>query len=454
MGHQRLPNRDDDGKQDRERHLVPSHRRNQQPHRLRRVQIRLSTRRSGRTRHDPVAVVEIEARPTTRRGSRAATLSLGARLGLLVVIGGALLSCGSGASAPARATPQLISRGVPVFASSEIYPARNANDADYSTVWRGAIPGWIAYDLSRVPAAQRKRVLVAWYNDPLTSPYDHTVVAEPAYNSLRDYQLQANAARGGTAAPTTGWVTLASVTGNRYHSRQHLVRLAGYRWIRLNVTAGDGSPQNDDAAFNLDVQDASGGAPDSWLFLGDSITMEGTHHRPVDGVRNFSQLIAAARPRLYPSYEDGGIGFLLSSDGARGIRTWLKTFPGKYVGLSYGTNDANACAPAGAFYRNYVTMVRAVLAAHKVPVVPTFPWARSANVQKCGPRLNARIKALYRVYPKKIVRGPDLWSYFKAHQSLISEDDLHPNEEGFAAYRRLWAKAMLSSVYSSHKGSR
>src|SRR5206468_30354 len=130
----------------------------------------------------------------------------------------------------------------------------------------------IALDLSRVPAARRQRVIVGWFNDPITSPYDHTLVAEPAYDSLRDYTLEANAAPGGGGAPTNGWVTLATVRDNRYHSREHLVRLKGYRWIRLNVSAGDGSPENVDAALNLDVYDASK-ARDSWLFLGDSITM-------------------------------------------------------------------------------------------------------------------------------------------------------------------------------------
>jgi lysophospholipase L1-like esterase len=361
---------------------------------------------------------------------------------------GALLSCGSGTSSsrPARAATQLISRGVPVFASSELYPAKSANDADYSTVWRGAIPGWIAYDLSRVPAARRTRVIVAWFNDPVTSPYDHTVVGEVAYNNVRDYTVQANAALGGGAAPTDGWVTLASVSGNHYHSREHLLNFKKYRWIRIDVSAGDGSPENEDAAFNLDVYDASKGARNSWLFLGDSLTQDGMHHRSIEGVRNFSQLVAAARPKLYPVFEDGGTATLQSRDGAQRIKTWLKTFPGRYVGLSYGSNDANACLPAGGFYANYVTMVKAVLKARKVPVVPTIPWARSASVQSCGPRLNARIKALYRAYPR-IVKGPDLWSYFKAHESLIGPDDLHPTETGYAVYRRLWANAMLARVY-------
>jgi lysophospholipase L1-like esterase len=371
-----------------------------------------------------------------------------ARLVLLLLMAGALIACGSAKPAarrPAANGSPLLSRGVPAFASSEIYPARDANDADYGTVWRGAIPGWIAYDLSRVSPARRSRVLVAWFNDGITSPYDHTISAEPAYNSLRDYTLEANKARGGSV-PTAGWVPLVRVRGNTLHSRQHLVSLKGYNWVRLDVTAGDGSPENEDAALNLDVYSAPRGAPGSWLFLGDSITMDGTQHRPVGGVPNFSQLIAAASPRLYPGYEDGGIGSLLSADGARNVKTWLRTFPGRYVGLSYGTNDANACVPTSTFGRNYVTMVRAVIAAHKVPVVPTIPWARADGVRRCAPRLNARIQQLSRSH-RQVVRGPDLWTYFKTHPSLIGEDGLHPSEAGYGAFRREWAKAMLARVY-------
>ena len=47
-------------------------------------------------------------------------------------------------------------------------------------------------------------------------------------------------------------------------------------------------------------------------------------------------------PALFPAQEAGGIGFLTSADGAKYINTWLQLFPGKYVALSYGTNDANA----------------------------------------------------------------------------------------------------------------
>jgi len=341
---------------------------------------------------------------------------------------------------------RLISRGVPAFASSEIDAVSNANDASYDSIWRGDIPGWIAYNLSGVPAANRARVVVGWYNDPITSPYDHPLVGEQAYNNLGDYTVQANPAADAASAPTTGWVTLAAVTGNRYHSRQHVVDLTGNNWIRLNITGSDGSAGNDDAAINLDVHDGGQSAQDSWLFLGDSITQDGLHHRSESGAGNFGQLINAARPAHDPAFEDGGTWGLTSLEGAQNIHAWLAAFPGEYVGLAYGTNDANGCSNTTTFYDNYVTMVQAVLAAGKTPVVPTIPWARASNVVSCGPGFNTKIQQLYSAFPQ-ILRGPDLWAFFESHQSLISGDNLHPSPAGYAALRQQWANAMLANVY-------
>src|SRR5205807_9252745 len=104
--------------------------------------------------------------------------------------------------------------------------------------------------------------------------------------------------------------------------------MTGYNWIRINITAGDGSSGNTDASFNLDVHDASQGAQDSWLLLGDSITMEGAFHDPVNGVGNVSRLIAAARPATFPAHADGGVGGRSSPGGAQVLGTWLITLPG------------------------------------------------------------------------------------------------------------------------------
>jgi len=212
------------------------------------------------------------------------------------------------------------------------------------------------------------------------------------------------------------------------------------------VSAVNGSPGNTDAAINLDVHDARFGATDSWMFYGDSITMDGLDHRADGSAGNFSQLIAASTTNWYPAFEDGGIGGLTSADGAAHISGWLGSFPGRFVALSYGTNDADRCTGAQRFYASYVAMVKAVLASGKIPVVPTIPWARSANVRTCGPALNARLGSLYAAYPH-VIHGPDLWSFFQRNPGLISGDGLHPTAAGYAAYRRQWADAMHTAVY-------
>ncbi|TMC29292.1 MAG: choice-of-anchor D domain-containing protein, partial [Chloroflexi bacterium] len=304
----------------------------------------------------------------------------------------------------------------------------------------------LSYDLSSVSVAQRGKVIVAWYNDPQTSSYDHGVVGDLAYNIPRDYTIQANAAPGGGAAPASSWVTLVTVTGNGYHSREHLVDLTGYNWIRISVTASDGRSGNTNAVLNLDVHDASLGVGDSSIFFGDSIAMDALHHEPINGTGNYSQLVSAARPGFYPAYEDGGTGGIGSLDGATHIGAWLNAFPGRYVGIALGTNDANGCGDTTAFYNNYVAMVQAVLGAGKVPIVPTIPWARTANIQSCGPAFNAKIQALYTAFPQ-VDKGPDLWAYYQANQSLISSDDLHPTTAGYAAYRQQWVNTMLATYY-------
>jgi lysophospholipase L1-like esterase len=288
---------------------------------------------------------------------------------------------------------------------------------------------------------------VAYYNDPMTSAYDHLYIGDNAYNNLKNYTIELNAAPGGSV-PSSGWVTSVTVTNNHYHSRTHLVDMTGYNWIRINVTASDGSSGNNDAAINFDVHDASQGANDSWFFLGDSITQDGMHHYEHDSNgasvgNNFSEGIAAARPGYFPAFEDAGIGGLWSTDGAQNINTWLALTPAKYIGLSYGSNDANACSSPTDFYNHYVTMVNAVLAAGRIPVIPTIPGSKTANITNCGPGFNAQIQNIYNAYPQ-VIHGPDLWTFFRNNPGLISGDNLHPNAAGYAAMRQQWVNAVLS----------
>ena len=366
---------------------------------------------------------------------------------------------------PAAHTPlPVISRGVPAYTNdscSGAYPASFANDGSYDTQWRtcnvptSVTPMFLAYDLSGVAAASRGRVVVAWYNDPTTNSYDHNFVGllRPVGipNDIpASYTIDGNAAPGGSL-PAVGWTALASVSGNSYHSRQHAVDLTGYNWLRLNVTGSDGSPGNQSVFLNLDIHSAAADIDDDWIFYGDSITEAGMAHNSLaasGGTGTWAQMISVARPGYFPAYENGGIGGTLASDGASRIDSWLSIFPGVYVGLSYGSNDAGSSIPPASFYQSYAAMIEAVLGAGKVPVIPKIPWSCNLTVQANAPALNQQIDALYAAYPT-IVRGPDLWTYFRSHPTLLSGDCLHPTDQGYVGFRQQWVSAMLATVYKS-----
>jgi lysophospholipase L1-like esterase len=344
-------------------------------------------------------------------------------------------------------TAGLLSRGVPAFSSNASTPAWAANSGDFDHPWRSVLtPAWLAYDLSRVPAAERNKVLLVWYNQH--GAYDHTLIKEPAYNNLKDYVIETNTAAGGGSAPTSGWVEKAKVTGNTYHSRQHVIDMQGANWIRIMVTASDGSEQNMDASISMDIYDAQKVLTDDWIFYGDSLTAGGMLQTTQGDVPSFAQLINQKLPDHFPVQEGGGTGYLLSYDGTMHIDEWLDLFPGKYVGLSYGTNDAWNCVAPEKFYNNYVALVQAVISAGKIPLVPKIPWSKKAQIQQCAPALNAKIDQLYRSYPQ-VVHGPDFWTSFQAHPDYILQDEVHFTPQGYGEYRKLWAETVLKSVYKA-----
>ena len=369
----------------------------------------------------------------------------------------------------------LISRGCPAYTNDDYggaFPASNANDSTYggTDYWRceaaptgsansGVLcqspsfttpyPVYLAYDLSGV--ASLGQVLLHWEQSATTGEYDCSLIGHNAFNIPTTYTIDVNAAAGGSL-PSSGWVTKATVTNsNPYHSRQFLIDMTGYKWVRINVTAvtGSGTGVNSNCALNMDVHSAPSGAADSWFCSGDSITQEAFEYTEQGGLSAvMPQQIANAFPAFYPVWECGGIAGWTATDAQPVFSTWLALFPGKYVTLNWGTNDANnAGSYLTTFSSNMANMAQQVLAAGKIPVIPHIPWGRTTNLQSNVPTLNAQIDAIIAANPGTIA-GPDLYSYFNANQSLIDTDGIHPTlPTGYNAYRTQWVNWATSNIY-------
>ena len=342
----------------------------------------------------------------------------------------------------AKVTPNpVISRNCPVYSGKASQPTA-ANDEHYFSFCFLTSPDYIAYDLSAVPAEQKKQIIAVWYN---TSSYDYIGNYKSRNMEPSDYTIEVNAAEGG-AYPEDNWEIVETVTGNTLSSRQHLVNMEKYNWIRLNIEKAD-DESGKQASFNFDIHNVSGGVSDSWLFLGDSITAGGMNNCYGTG---FATHINKIDSRYFPIQENGGIGGIRSIDGKENIDRWLKTSHAKYVSLAYGTNDCWG-NPNGTkeYYSNTKYMIDAILAAGKIPVLPKIPGSSNEDVMNNVPLYNAEIERLYKEYGDKIVKGPDFEKFLSENPDYLSGDGVHPSDVGYAAMREEWARLMYETVYTA-----
>ena len=337
-------------------------------------------------------------------------------------IGGSASGGGGTAGSANGAGPmQLISHDLPAFASTGM--AKNANDAQPNIAWSSeALPAWLAYDVSSVPAAQRKQALLAWY-----CYWADYLVTEPKPEQMLplDYVVETNGAAGGGEPPSTGWALVATVTANAKSARQHRFDLNGANWVRLSVSKSSDPVK---VMIDMDLYSAPSGGSDAWLFMGDSITYMTTQRAFSD----LPALVEKGQKGRVPLVIDGALGGTNTTTAQDIIATSLAEFDGRYVVLAYGTNDH------AAEYK-MESLVQKVIAAGKVPVVPHVPWSDQKLDE--GPLLNQNIDALYQKYPE-ILQGPDLWGAFENRLDLIPHGDVHPNAEGQEFLRTEWSKVI------------
>jgi hypothetical protein len=335
--------------------------------------------------------------------------------------GGPAGGAGAGTPLGTCGTPiPRISDGAPAYASGG--DAAQANDEQPGTGWHGDVPGWLAYDLSSVPADQRGAVVVSWYAIH-TGGYLNELAAPESSRPI-DYAIEINDAGGG-AVPTEGWQEVVAISGNTRSSRQHALDLGGANWVRFVVSAAT----DPGVGVDFDVHHAPNGPTDAWLLMGDSITFMSTMYAFSDLPARVEALDAASQPIVV----DAGIGGTNTGSAQETIDAALAEFPGCYVALAFGTNDH-----ADSFEPQMAALIEIVLAAGKTPVLPRMPWSSGSAD---GEAINAQIETLYQQYPE-VLRGPDLWATFEGRTDLIPEGDVHPNGEGMAVLRQAWAETI------------
>lgn len=342
---------------------------------------------------------------------------------------------------------KMISRGVPAYASTG--SASVANDSNYNTAWTStSSTATLAFDLSGVASANRQQILLVWYNDA-TMRYDHAqlVGGQTGINNLSSYVVQVNAAAGGTL-PTTGWVTApvtsgnpaSTVSGNTAHSRQHAVSFAGYNWVRLSISASDGSAGATNLQCNVDIFDASSGIVDGWVFIGDTIVDTAMGHGNLATVNSdaFTNQVGTITGN-YPLQENWGQTGWATADWLNYLPTALPRCTVPYAALCLGSNDVLTIT-ASQFYSNLVSLANMFKGAGMKVAVPTIPYStdttRTANIQA----FNTQIQNLYAAYTTTVMPGPDLYTFFSKTPSYISSDQVTPTDAGAAALRTLWAQ--------------
>lgn len=346
--------------------------------------------------------------------------------------------CASSAFAEITPNP-IISRNCPAYSGKG--DAKSANDEHYFSFCSITSPDYLAYDLSAVPDSQKKQIIAVWYT---TSSFDKIGSYVNSNMIPSDYTVEVNKAKGGEY-PTDNWEIVETVKDNTLASRQHIVDMEGYNWIRLNITKADGQ-EGKSASINFDIHNVSDCISDSWLFLGDSITAGGMNNCYGTG---FATHINQIDSKYFPIQENGGIGGIRSSDGKENIDRWLSVSHAKYVSIAYGTNDCwgnpNATQE---YYENTKYMIDAVLDAGKIPVLPKIPASTNDDVKDNVPLYNHMIDKLYNEYGSRIIQGVDFEAFFTEHPDYLSGDGVHPNDIGYAEMRKIWAETMYKNVYS------
>jgi len=323
----------------------------------------------------------------------------------------------------ATPTPMpLVSRNRPAFASAGNAAAVNDGEyyggATWDVVPGDATPAWVAIQVGAGPT----RAMLNW-------------VAYPGSNLPTHYRIETSA--DSTNGADGNWTTAVTIVGNGVEARAHPFAFAGQQWVRFVVTRAHDVGQAI-SIDEIDVQDASTGNADSWMFVGDSITAAAFHRGLFEG--NFPERVHAVSPAFFPLMIGAGVGGTSTVDGVARIDEWLAIHPHfqNWV-ISYGTNDSANEDPqfAPAFGERLRFIVATLQAAGKTVFVPRIPYKTGGEAYLAP--YNAQVDAVVGEFG--LGAAPDLYAWFLAHPDQLY-DGVHPNDAGSRSMNQLWADAV------------
>lgn len=340
-----------------------------------------------------------------------------------------------------------ISRGKPIYGTGS-YSKMNDGGYGYTAVtpgaWTAANGDWVAINVGSGPSD----LLVAISND-------ESAIGGGSYlnTSFSAYRLQVS--NDSTNGSDGTWTTVVTQTANTSMTREHKFSFTGYSWVKLicdTITGG----QLDE----LDIWDASGGTPNTYAFLGDSLTVRGTLRYTYwgGGVQPSFQENLLTDTGQYPLQLNVGFSGYSAADWATNISSALALFPdAKYWCIGIGTNDGFSMPGAIATWRTDMqTVIDAVIADGRIPILARIPWTGATGYgggafDTCGlAYLNENgVEWLFQQYGPALRRGPDLYKLFYDNQVAYNVvTDPHWNEDGTKAWAAAWADSLGLSTES------
>ncbi len=360
--------------------------------------------------------------------------------GFLIRTAVAMLSV-TGLSFGAVAPNARLNANVPVYGSPAAGLGNLADGKFGNGSWSLSGGSWVAYKLPSSPG----KVVLAW-NNPSYAWSDYVTNAVKcaqgtALTYPTDYEIltSGNSTNGSDGT----WTSRLEISGNKVSSRSHAVETATDNWVKMRVTGGSGGLDE------LGIYDASDGANDTWTFIGTSISSNAFKGTPpaTDFVKSVSDGTKGANT---PAVVKAGIPCILSTDVSNNIGRYLE-FGGssRFWAIEMGTNDAWG-GGTGNVQSFKIALQKVVDSAKGRGIRVAIAKPLATNAAKAGWQVNQAFLTAVDDLAKTndLVVGPDLYSWFLAHPGELNDDGVHPNATGAASIQRLWAEAMIKTVYS------